>query len=243
MFVLSGIGEFFKAVFYQPLFNLLILFCVFIPGQNLGWAIIALTVVSKILLYPSNQQALKSQKAMGEIQPLVQAIQKKYKDDKQKQAEEMLKLYKEKNFNPFSGFAPLLIQLPIFIALYQIFIAGVGQEQMNMLYSFVPRPDQISQMFLGLDLSKPNMIFAVAVGIAQYFQTKTSLSITPKNLDKDDKAAQFSSMMQNYTLYFFPVLTVMILAALPSAVGLYWMTTTIFAIGQNYLFFKKNKIQ
>ena len=241
--MLEFIGNFFHLFFYQPLVNLLIALYVFIPGQSLGIAIILITLLLKIVLYPSTQQSLKSQKTMNELQPKIKEIQKKYKDDKQKQAEEMMNLYKEKKFNPFAGFLPLLIQLPIFIALYQIFRTGIGQSHLALLYSFVPRPQEINQMFLGTDLSKANIFLAVVVGIAQYFQTKTSLPTKPLKPESGDQMGQFSSMMQNYTLYFFPIMTIMILAALPSGLGLYWLVNTVLSIGQNYLVFNKKTVQ
>ena len=233
------ITNIFNVVLYQPLVNLLIILYLYLPGQSLGLAIIVLTLITKAVLYPSTQQSLRSQKLLNEIQPMVKEIQKKYKDDQKRQAEEMMKLYKEKNFNPFSGILPLFIQLPIFIALYSMLNTGIGKEHLDLLYSFVQRPQEINQMFLGLDLSKPNLAFAFVVGIAQYFQGKTSMPPAAPKSGQDDQMAQFSGMMQKYMLYFFPIMTVAILAALPSGLGLYWLVTTIFAIGQNYLAFRK----
>jgi YidC/Oxa1 family membrane protein insertase len=233
------ISNIFNIVLYQPLVNLLIIFYLYLPGHSLGLAIIAITLLVKILLYPSTQQSLKSQKLLNEIQPLVKDIQKKYKDDQKRQADEMMKLYKEKNFNPFSGFLPLLIQLPLLIALYNMLRTGIGQEHINLLYSFIQRPQEINQMFFGLDLSKPSLIFAVVVGIAQYFQGKTSTPPAAPKSGNDDQMAQFSGIMQKYILYFFPIMTVAILAALPSGLGIYWLTTTLFTIGQNYFVFRK----
>lgn len=233
------IGNFFHVFFYQPLINIIIAFYVFLPFQSLGLAIILTTLFLKIILFSPTQKALKSQKLMNELQPKIREIQKKYKDNKQKQAEEMMRLYKEKKFNPFSGFLPILIQIPVFIALYQIFQTGIGQDHLNLLYSFIPSPQGINQMFLGLDLSKANIILAAVVGISQYYQTKTSLPANTPKPDKEDQAAQFSFMMQKYSLYFFPVMTIMILAALPSGLGLYWLINTVFSIGQNYFVFNK----
>ncbi|MDD4624811.1 MAG: YidC/Oxa1 family membrane protein insertase [Candidatus Pacebacteria bacterium] len=233
------VGTFFHLFFYQPLVNLIVSFYVFFPGQSLGLAIILTTLFLKIVLFSPTQQALKSQKIMNELQPKIKEIQKKYKEDKQKQAEEMMRLYKEKKFNPFSGFLPLLIQLPIFIALYQIFQSGVGQTHLDLLYSFIPRPQDVHQMFLGIDLSKSNILLALVVGAAQYFQTKTAMPSGAAKPGAEDQAAQFSFMMQKYSLYFFPIMTIMILAALPSGLGLYWLINTVFSIGQNYLVFNK----
>ena len=126
----------FNEILYRPLFNILVLLYNIIPGDDLGIAIIVLTIGIKLVLYPLNQKAIKSQKALQELQPKIKEIQKKYKD-KTQQAEELLKLYKEAKINPFSGFLPLLIQIPILIALYKVFL-GINGNQLNWMdYMFL----------------------------------------------------------------------------------------------------------
>lgn len=238
---MSFLADVFNAILYQPLFNSLILLYEYLPGRDFGVAIICLTLIIKILLYPLGTQAIKTQKNLAELQPKIEEIRKKYKNDKEKLVKETMELYKKEKINPFSGFLPLLVQLPILIAIFQVFWRGFGPEQLNYLYGFVPRPEIIDPMFFGqLDLSQPNSVLALFAGAAQFFQTKM---ITPSTSSGQaaSKTADFSKMMQKQMLYFFPFFTVLILWKLPSAIGLYWVVTSVFTIGQQYLTARKPK--
>jgi YidC/Oxa1 family membrane protein insertase len=179
---------------------------------------------------------------MQKLQPLMQEIQKKYKDDKEKQSKEILNLYKKEKINPFSGLFLALIQLPILIALYRVFWNGLNPEGLNSLYSFLVNPGKINPLFIHMvDLSKPNMIFAVIAGITQYFQTKMILpKSNPTNPDQK-KSNDFSKAMQMQMTYFMPIFTVIILINLPSALGLYWIVGGIYSIAQQYIILKNNK--
>jgi len=229
----------FNVVLYKPLFNSLVLLYNFIPGHDFGIAIIILTLIIKIILYPLSLKSVESQRIMQKFQPKIQEIQKKYKDDKEKQAKEMMVLYKTEKINPFSGLLLAFIQLPILIALYSVFWNGLKPEQLVNLYGFVSNPGQINAVFLGLiDLSKSNIILAILAGITQFFQTKMLL---PKKDNNPSSANDFSRMMQGQMTYFMPVMTVIILLGLPSALGLYWTASAIFSIIQQYLIIKKDK--
>ncbi len=236
----------FNVVLYQPLFNALIILYEYLPGRDFGAAVIVLTLLTKVIFYPLGAKAIRSQKSLSELQPKLQALQQKYKNDKEQQVKATLELYKKEKVNPFSGCLPLLLQLPILIALYQVFWRGLQPEQMNYLYSFVLNPGIIDPSFLGMiNLSKPNMFLAFLAGISQFFQSKMVLPKTPFKLagegqdKKTAKASLFSEMMQKQMLYFFPVFTVLILWRLPSAIGLYWVVSTAFAILQQYFVFAK----
>ena len=231
----------FNTVLYQPLFNALILLYEYLPGHDFGLAVIVLTIIIRLLFYPLMAQSLKSQKSLSEFEPRIQEIQTKYKDDKEKQAQAMMELYRKEKINPLGGCLPLLLQLPILIALYQVFWRGFRPEALDGLYSFVPHPGVIDPLFLGaINLSQTSLVLAVLAGITQFFQTKMITSKTSKPKSKD-QMAQFSGMMQKQMLYFFPIFTVFILWKLPAAVGLYWIVTALFSIGQQYLIFKKLK--
>jgi len=226
----------FDVLLYYPLFNALVLIYNYLPGHDFGLAIILLTVVIRCIIYPISVKALNSQKNIQRLQPQLQQIQKQYKDDKEKQAKETLELYKKEKINPFSGLFLALLQLPILIALYNVFWKGLKPESLNNLYSFVVNPIQINAMFFGVvDLSKPNIIFAIVAGIMQFFQTKMLLPGTQKN---QPKQSDMASMMQKQMLYFFPLITVVILFNLPSALGLYWIVSGIFSIVQQHFIFK-----
>jgi len=236
----------FNIILYRPLFNALVFLYQFLPGKDFGIAIIVLTVLIRIILYPLMLKSIKSQKMLSELQPKIQEIQQKYKNDKEKQAKEMMQLYQREKINPMGGCLPLLIQLPILIALYRVFWHGMEVGSMSYLYSFVPSPGEINPMFLGLiNLAEPSLGLAFLAGISQFFQTKMLMPQTPHQskhgagqAKKQDQMAQFSNMMQKQTLYFFPLFTILILWKLPSAIGLYWVITALFSIGQQYLILK-----
>lgn len=245
--------SFFNIFLYKPLFNLLVLFYQYLPGNDFGVAIIVLTILIRVIFYPLNLKAIRSQKLLQELQPKIQEIQKKYKADKEKLTKATLELYQKSKVNPLSGCLPILIQFPLLIALFWVFQRGLQAEEMANLYSFVPNPGQIVPTFLGIiNLSQScvlkisetqnvllwqNAILVALTGIFQFIQTKM---MTPKTQPKKDKA-DFSTTMQKQMLYFFPVFTVLILWGLPSAIALYWLTTSLFSIFQQYLIFKKPK--
>jgi YidC/Oxa1 family membrane protein insertase len=231
----------FKAVLYQPLLNLLILFYIYLPGHDFGVAIIALTVVIRLALWPLMSQSIRSQKILSEIQPKIQELQKKYKDEKERQVKEIMALYKEAKINPFGSFLPLLIQFPILIALYQVFWRGFQPGSMSNLYSFVPNPGTIDPNFLGLiNLAEASIALAFIAGITQFIQTK--MMIPAKKSGGDQKSlSQVSDRMQNQMLYIIPVFTVFILWKLPAAIGLNWIVTSLFYIIQQYFILKSSK--
>jgi len=240
----EGIIHFFYIILYQPLFNALVLFYDYIPGHDFGVAIIILTIVIRLIMYPLSVKAVNSQRSMQKIQPMLQEIQKKYKDDKEKQAREMLELYKKEKINPFSGLFLALLQLPILIALYKVFWEGLNPAELKVLYEFIFNPGSINPMFLGIvDLSKANFVLAVLAGLTQYYQTKMMLPQNSPKADPQSKGPDFAQAMQKQTLYFLPIFTVIILIGLPSALGLYWTISGLFSIIQQYLIFKKNKLE
>lgn len=234
--MLEIIAQIFNLLLYQPLFNALVLLYQYLPGHDFGLAIIILTVLIKITLYPLGAKAIQSQKELQEIQPKIKEAQEKFKNDKEKQVQATMEIYQKAKINPFSSLLPLLIQFPILIALYRLFWKGFRSEQLVYLYSFIPYPAAVSQTFLGLiDLTGPSFILAVLTGIAQFLQTKTSLG----KRKAEKKSADFNQMMEKQMLYFFPIFTVMILLKLPAALALYWLTSTLFTIGQQYTIFKR----
>ena len=224
---------------YQPLYNSLVLLYHYLPGHDFGLSIIVLTLLVRLILYPLMHSSLKSQKAMSALQPKLQEIQRKHKGDLTKQSQAIMELYRKEKINPTSGFLSLLIQLPLLIALYQVFWKFSTPGQVVYLYSFVPNPGEIEPMFLNLlNLAEPSVPLAILAGIFQFFQTKM---ITPpsKKGGSKDSMSRFTQVFQKEMLYFFPIFTVLILWRLPSAIGLFWITTTLFSIGQQYIVYGK----
>lgn len=233
----------FNFILYQPLFNALILIYQYLPGRDFGIAVIVLTILIKVIFYPLGTQAIRSQKVLSQLQPKIKEIQKKFASDKAEQAKATMELYKKEKINPFSGCLPLLVQLPVLIALFRIFSAGFGQDQLRFLYSFVHFPGQIDTFFLGVvNLAEASIPLAVLTGIAQFFQTKMVITDSGGSLKKK-RSLDFSQMMQKQMLYFFPIFTIFILWRLPAALALYWLTTTLFTIGQQYIILKRSRLQ
>jgi len=225
----------FQTILYRPIFNALILLYQYLPGHDFGVAIIVLTCIIRLLLYPSTLKSIKSQKALQEIQPKIKEIQSKFK--KEEQARELMALYKNNKINPFSGCLPLLIQLPMLIALFLVIKnLSVGEIDGNIIYSFLFHPGKINPIFLGImDLTQAYPYLAIFAGILQFFQSKMMM---PKNKSLSKGKNDISQMMQKQMLYFFPFFTVLILWNFPSAIGLYWITTIVFSIIQQRLAFK-----
>ena len=234
------VGDFFNYFLYFPLFNGLVFFYNYL-GKDFGVAIIALTVVIRLILYPLTVKALKSQKALQGLQAQLQEIQRQHKTDKEKQAKETLELYKREKINPFSGLFLALIQLPVLIVLYKVFWNGLNPGELQYLYSFIANPGQINAVSLGLiNLSEPNWVFAIVAGILQFFQTKMLLPEKPKTKTAGGGPADISVIMQKQMTYLFPIVTVIILFRLPSALGLYWIISSALSIAQQYFILKKS---
>ncbi len=231
----------FRTLIYEPLFNFLILIYNFIPGNDLGLAVILLTAIIKALTWPLNSQSMKAQKAMAKIQPRLKEIQEKYRDNSPEQLRLTSELFKSEKITPFSGFVPILIQLPVLIALYQIFASGLWAGN-GHLYDFIAKPEIINPWFLGIfDLSKPSAILAGLAGLAQFFQSFLAMPAKAKTGERTEPKAKMAEMMQKQMTFFFPLLTIMILLKLPSVIGLYWLATSGLAAIQQYFFNKTPK--
>jgi YidC/Oxa1 family membrane protein insertase len=233
--------EFLMAILYQPIWNALVGLYNLIPGENVGVAIIVLTVLIKVVLFPFSLQSLRSQKAMQAIQPKLDEIKKKYKGEKEKLAKAMMEVYAKEKVSPLSSCIPLLIQLPILIALYMVLRDGLVEPRADLLYTFVSNPGALNPHFLGMDLAVPSIIIALGAGIAQFFQTKLiQVRKPPKAVEKSEGAKDESmmGMVNKQMLYVMPIITVVIGAGLPGGLVLYWFTTNVLTVFQQMIFVK-----
>ncbi len=235
-------GGIFNTFLYQPIFNLLVFLYNVLPGADVGFAIIALTVIIKLILWPFMHKSLQSQKALQQIQPKIEELKKTHGTDKEALAKAMMELYKEEKVNPLSSCLPVLVQLPVLIALYQVLLNGFGAEQLSNLYAFVQNPGAINYTFLGLvDLSQANIPLAILAGAFQYWQTKMLMAKQPPKQVLGTQGAKDESMlaaMNKSMLYFMPVITVVIGATLPGGLTLYWVTINVVSIIQQFIVFK-----
>lgn len=240
---MTSIKAFIKTILYTPLFNALIFLIWLVPGDNVGWAIIILTVIIRFILYPSYKKSIVAQREMQRIQPELEKIKEKHKDNQQAQTQATMALYKQYKINPLSSCLPLLIQLPIIWVLYKVFMDGITTDHFNLLYSFTPRPETLNNIFYTIDLSTPNLYLAILAGILQFFQSKQIMGRN-ENKKQTKKKSQMEQLMGSFStqmIYIFPIFTVIIAMKLPSALALYWVVTTLFMIIQQWLVFKNNK--
>jgi len=240
------IASIFNTLFYQPLYNGLVFLISIVPLSDVGIAVVVLTLLVKVILFPFTHKSLKTQSRMRGIEPDIKKLKEQHKNDKQQQAKKVMELYKKHGVNPFSGCLLFIIQIPIIFALYWVFWKGLGNglDESN-LYSFVTIPDTINFKFLGLiDVAGKSFILAAIAGITQYFQMKLSMPklgggkpSQGKLSLKDEFAKSFSFQMR----YGLPVFVFFISYSISAAVALYWATSNIFSIGHELFIRKKAK--
>lgn len=253
-------------LFFRPIYNFLLILTSILPGYNFGMAVIALTVIIRLLLLAPNHKAMKSQRAMMKIQPELEAIKKKYKGNQEKISQETMALWKKHRVNPIGGCLPMLIQLPILIALFYVVKSGFSPYQSHIIYDSLSAIDltRVDTNFYGIiDLQNINATWLpILVGVLQFFQMKLSFSkrksmsasnhgkeiidIGEKKEDKkNDKSDQATKdpmkMMSKTMIYFMPVMIAFMVASLPSGVGLYLLISTLFGIGQQLFVNKSDK--
>jgi len=238
------ISSVFNAVLYKPLYNAFIGFVGAFPWIDAGIVVILFTILIKLILFPLSQKSVKSQIEIKKIQPEIDEIKVKYKDNKQEQALRTMNLYKERGVNPFAGIFLALIQLPILIALYMVFYKeGLTNINTNLLYSFIHIPDYINTSFLGLfDITEKNTILAVIVALGQYFQIKFTMPAVPKPVDgKKDTSFQgeLAKSMNMQMKYVMPIFMFFIAKSFAALISLYLITSSVFAIGQELYMRKK----
>lgn len=229
----------FNTIVYQPIFNGFVLLYNLIP--DVGIVILIITIIIKALLYPLTASSIKAQKSLSELQPKMDELKSKHKDDKQALAQETMKLYKEHKVNPLGSCLPILVQLPIFIALYMVLQAGLASNNFDKLYSFVANPGQINTMTMGVfDLKKASIVLAVLAGAAQFFQSKMFVrKKAPKIAGTGAKDENMASMMNKQMLYFLPIMTVFIGIKMPAGLTLYWFLSTVLTVLQQVILFKE----
>ncbi len=238
----------FNEFLYKPLLNLLFIIYDFVIS-DLGIAIIIMTMVIRFVLLPIFYKSAKDQTILQRIAPQIQEIQKKHKENKEQQVQEIMAVYKEHKVNPFSSFGLLFLQLPILFAVYRVFLNGFDQGVMDLLYSWVPQPENIHNMFLGvINLSNPHVVLVLVAVVLQYLNTRLIMHIQKQRKDKmkkDNKkdttldVAQKAQNISRKLIFIMPFVTGIILWNLPSAVALYWLTTSLFSVVQQVVINKK----
>ncbi len=231
-------------ILYQPLLNALAALVSFIPGGDVGIAVILLTIIVKIILFPLSQASIKSQAAMTLLAPELNKIKSSGKS-KEEQAQMTFELYKKHQTNPFSGCLLVLVQIPIIFALYYVFLKGISFQN-GFLYPFIHIPEHINMIFLGIiDISKKSLPLAILAGVSQYLQAQFMPQPPKSVLDPETTPSFQESLgksMNTQMKYVLPFLIVFIAYRISGAIALYWITSNLFAVGQQIYVAKQKSI-
>lgn len=249
-----------QLLLYQPILNTLI-FLYKLLFNNLGLAIIVLTLIVRFILAPIMNKQLLSAKKMQELAPELEKLKTKFKDEKQKLMQAQMELYKKNGVNPASGCLPQIVQLVILISLYQAFNLVIKPDGMKVieeinksLYSFNRLPDSsvLNLDFWYLDLSKPDKIpnlgipglFVIMATVFQFLSSKLMVPVVKKEekiaLKTESQTDDMASIMQKQMLYLFPLMTLIFGFTMPSGVMLYWFVFSLFSYIQQIIIRKKS---
>lgn len=267
--------ELFRTLVEQPIFNLLEVIYALIPGHDLGVAIIIFTAIVRLALWPLVRKQLHHARKMRALQPQLKKIKKAAKGDRQKEARLQMEFYKEHEIKPFSTVGTLIIQIPIFIGLYQAVLRLINNPESLQSFSYdwvlhlpwieevAADPSKFDATLFGLvDLSQkglvaggglymPAIILAAVAAIAQYFQSK-SLLIDQKDSrkllevlkdatsGKETDQAEVTAAVSKGMLYFMPGITFLFAINLPSAMSLYFLTSSVVGYIQQRIILKED---
>jgi YidC/Oxa1 family membrane protein insertase len=227
--------------FFDPVYNALVFFIDVVPGGDVGIAIILTVLLVKTILLPISIKAAKTQKIMREIEPKIKEIKETHKEDKQAQAQAMMEIYRDAGMNPFASIFLVFLQIPIIISLYFAVSSGGGVAlpdiNVELLYSFVAEPVNITMNFLGMiDILDKSILLALGAGVTQYiFVTLSMPKLPPKEEGaepnmKDD----FMRNMQTQMKYVMPVLITVIAYTISAAIALYFLVSNLTSIAQEF---------
>jgi YidC/Oxa1 family membrane protein insertase len=223
---------------------------VFGPDSGVTWAIsiMGLVVLIRIILIPLFVKQIKSQRAMTALQPHMKEIQKKFKDDRQKQSEEMMKLYKDHKTNPLASCFPIIAQAPIFFTLFQV-LNGIAKNKPHGFLKgeylvsaaqakFFGAP--ISETFLGTDKLNVKIVTVLLIIFMSGTTFTTQRQLMVKGMPKMDASNNMMLQQQKIMLYLFPVIFAVSGVNFPVGVLIYWSTTNLWTWGQQYYVIKRN---
>ena len=226
--------EIWYLIILNPILNVLVALSHILAGE-FGLAIIALTVIVRLASWPLNKRQLKSTKALQDLQPKMQELQKKHGKNQQKLQQEMMKLYKEAGVNPLGCLWPMLVQFPIWIALYQSIMRALATTPENLLalhrhlYSWevVRNAIPLSSRFLWLDLGSPDPYFILAIVVGGTMWVQQKMTQAPSADPRQQSTARMMTLMMPL---MFGILTLMF----PSGLALFWAVSNIIGIVTQY---------
>ena len=232
----------FEEFLIKPLYNGFVFLIGVVPGGDVGLAIIALTLIVRIIFYPAFAASIRTQIAMAAIQPEIDELNRKYKDNTEERARRTMALFKEKKVRPLAGLLALLVQIPIFIALYFVFFReGLPTIDAALLYSFITTPAMVQTNFLGFVdlLAINNIVLAAIVGTTQYLVTRLSFARMPAKAGSPE-VEMAHKLQRSLMLYMLPGLMTVLTYFFPAGVGLYFLTGNLISIAQEFYIKRQN---
>jgi len=227
----------FHTVVYDPLYNGLVFLVGVLPAHDVGLAVVVLTIIVRIILFPLARRASAAQEQMKKIAPEIETLKAKYKNNREEQGRAIFALYKERDVHPFANFGLILIQLPILIALYWMFaLGGLPEINAELLYPLVNMPASVNMEFFGLiDVGSRSLILAALAAVTQIIYSRLSMGPRKKSAPSDgtfggDMARSFDLQAR----YVLPVIIGVIAYTIPAAAPLYWVVSNTFMIAQEY---------
>lgn len=234
-------------IFFDPVYNTLVFFIDTVPGGDVGVAIVCTTLLVKFVLLPLSLKASRTQRLMKELEPKLKEIKEKFKDKREEQARAMMDVYKEAGLNPFASIFLLFIQIPIIIALYLSVYRGGGVPfpdiNVDLLYAFIPTPETVNMLFVGMiDMAGKSLPLAILAGATQFVHAQMSIPKPEPRKEGEEPSMKedFARSMQMQMRYVMPIIIGVVAYTISAAIGLYFVVSNIFAIGQEY-FVKKDK--
>lgn len=265
----------FEVLVVQPLFNLLMLLYALVPGGDFGVSIILFTILLRIVMYPLVKRQLHQTKAMRKLQPELERIKRQTKGNRQLQGVQMMELYKRHGVSPFRSIGILVVQLPIFIALYmviQIFTLHRDQldkytydilQNIDSIKHIVQYPSEFNEKLFGIvDLTQHAfsqhgvsiilVALAVVAAIGQYIQSKQTMPTQDSNRrlrdimadaanGKEADQSEINNAVMGKMVMVLPFFMLFVMLSLPGAIALYYATTTIVAVIQQWYILRQDE--
>ena len=237
--------EILNLLFFDPFLNIL-MFLYKLLGNDMGLAIIALTIIFKLITLPLNLRMLRSQRRMMQLKPKLEKLKEEHGSDRMALAQAQMDLYKSEGVSPTGSCLPLLLQLPFLFGLFAAFRFIVDlpnvTELNNHLYNswlYLDSLNQLNLQFFWVNLAEHDQYFIIPAlaGISQYFLSKMMTPATPKKPKKPAAEASLEDSLaaaQGQMVYLFPIITFLINLSFPSGLGLYWTAGNIFSIIQQF---------
>ncbi|MBP7057068.1 YidC/Oxa1 family membrane protein insertase [Candidatus Gracilibacteria bacterium] len=243
-------GAIWDEVLFRPMYNLLIWLTTWVPGHNLGLAIVIMTIIVRIVLFFPTYSSLRQQKSLQQLQPKINATRAKHANDQQKQAEAIMALYKEHGVHPLGSCLPVLVQLPLLYAVFAVLQHVLDPNYTHFLYSGLSNFDisLIDVHFLSFDMTVADpWILPILTGATQFISMKMAQAkqkekirdITPKTSSEPSQMKDMEKAT-NSMIYLMPLLLAWFARSYPAGLAMYWIVSTVFSIGQQAVLNRRN---